>query len=72
MMPPMDGYEFLTELKRSPVWRDIPVIAVTGFRAANNELDARAAGFADFLLKPIDPTVMAAAIVRVIGPRADN
>ena len=72
MMPPMDGYDFLAELKRSDVWRDIPVIAVTGFRDIYRDRNAREAGFADFLLKPIDPTAMAAAIARVIPPRAEN
>jgi CheY-like chemotaxis protein len=67
-MPPMDGYEFVAELKRSPSWRHIPVIAVTGFGDIHAERDVRAAGFADYLLKPIDPTAMAAAIVRVIAP----
>jgi CheY-like chemotaxis protein len=71
-MPPMDGYEFLAELKRSALWRDIPVIAVTGFGEIHRERNVRAAGFADFLLKPIDPAAMAAAIARVIPPRPDN
>jgi len=71
-MPPMDGYEFLAELKRSAVWRDIPVIAITGFGDIHKERNVRAAGFADFLLKPIDPRSMAAAIARVIPPRAEN
>jgi CheY-like chemotaxis protein len=71
-MPPMDGYEFLAELKRSAVWRDIPVIAITGFGDIHKERNVRAAGFADFLLKPIDPSSMAAAIARVIPPRAEN
>jgi CheY-like chemotaxis protein len=68
-MPPMDGYEFVAELKRSAAWRHIPVIAVTGYGEIHGERNVRAAGFADYLLKPIDPPTMAAAIVRVIAPR---
>jgi CheY-like chemotaxis protein len=67
-MPPMDGYEFLAELKSSPVWRQVPVIAVTGYGDIHGERKVRAAGFADYLLKPIDPPTMAAAIARVIPP----
>ena len=65
-MPAMDGYEFLAHLKSSPAWRHIPVIAVTGFGLIHEERNARAAGFADYLLKPVAPTELAAAIVGVI------
>jgi CheY-like chemotaxis protein len=65
-MPPMDGYEFLAELKNSPVWRHIPIIAMTGFAEIHEERKVRAAGFADYILKPVDPGALAAAIVRVI------
>jgi CheY-like chemotaxis protein len=30
LMPEMDGFEFLTEVRRNPAWRQIPVIILTG------------------------------------------
>jgi diguanylate cyclase len=70
-MPPLDGYEFLSELKQSAAWRDIPVIAVTGHGDIHDERTVRTAGFAEYLPKPIDPSAMAAAIARVLPP-AEN
>jgi CheY-like chemotaxis protein len=29
MMPEMDGFEFLTELRQNPAWRTIPVVVIT-------------------------------------------
>jgi hypothetical protein len=29
MMPKMDGFEFLDELRARPQWRDIPVVVIT-------------------------------------------
>jgi CheY-like chemotaxis protein len=66
-MPPMDGFEFLEELKRSPAWRHIPVIAVSGYSSTHPGPRVRDAGFADYLLKPLDPAKLAAAIRRVVA-----
>jgi CheY-like chemotaxis protein len=30
MMPEMDGFEFITELRRHEEWRSIPVVVITG------------------------------------------
>jgi CheY-like chemotaxis protein len=29
MMPEMDGFEFLVEIRQRPEWRDIPVLVLT-------------------------------------------
>jgi len=64
-MPGMDGYGLLAELQKSPQWREIPVIALTGTGRAGDDVTARAAGFSEYLLKPVDHSALVAAILRL-------
>jgi CheY-like chemotaxis protein len=66
-MPGISGDEFLAQLKASPASRGIPVIGLSGALG-----DVRTVGFADYLLKPVDPTALAAVILRVLaGPKRE-
>ena len=58
MMPEMDGYAVFAELARDPKTSKIPVIFVTGYSDADNEIRALAAGAVDFIHKPINPPVV--------------
>ena len=53
MMPDMDGFQVVRELRANPVTAEIPVIMIT----ARADLDARAEGMrlgvSDFLAKPV-------------------
>ncbi len=53
MMPEMDGFEVVKELRKNPMTAEIPVIMIT----ARDDLDARAEGMrlgvSDFLAKPV-------------------
>ena len=37
MMPEMDGFEFLTGMRKNPDWLDIPVIVVTAKTLSNED-----------------------------------
>ncbi|MDD2897485.1 MAG: response regulator [Desulfuromonadaceae bacterium] len=52
-MPVMDGYDTLTRVKQSSLWRDIPVIVVTGEK--ENVTRTLALGANDFISKPYNP-----------------
>jgi CheY-like chemotaxis protein len=39
MMPVMDGFEFASELRRTPDWRDVPVIVTTAKDLTPEERD---------------------------------
>lgn len=62
MMPEMDGYAVIAELKRDPRSREIPVIFVTARTDADSERQALAAGAVDFIHKPINPDVVLARV----------
>jgi DNA-binding response OmpR family regulator len=53
MMPDMDGFQVVKELRDNPLTAEIPVIMIT----ARDDLDARAEGMrlgvSDFLAKPV-------------------
>src|SRR6266404_9601049 len=53
MMPDMDGFQVVKELRNNPLTAEIPVIMIT----ARDDLDARAEGMrlgvSDFLAKPV-------------------
>lgn len=53
-MPGMDGYQVLEVFKADPVTKDIPVIAITANAMPRDIERGRAAGFANYLTKPLD------------------
>lgn len=58
MMPGMDGYQVCATLKRDPHTANIPVIFVSARTDAPSETRALAQGAADFITKPINPTLV--------------
>jgi two-component system, cell cycle response regulator DivK len=52
-MPEMDGWEFLSELKSAVYTQDIPVIALTAHAMRGDRERAIAAGFHNYLTKPL-------------------
>jgi putative two-component system response regulator len=62
MMPGMDGYEVLARLRASPGTRDIPVVFLTAMSHAGDEERGLLLGAADYITKPINPTVVQARV----------
>ncbi len=58
VMPVMDGYEFLAEVKGDPAFSSIPVIVTTQNDAESEEVTALSCGAADFVAKPYKPQVI--------------
>lgn len=53
-MPVMNGFEAIKILKSNPVTKDIKVIAVTSFAMAGDREKILAAGFDDYISKPLN------------------
>jgi PAS domain S-box-containing protein len=63
-MPERDGYDLLEAMRARPEWRDLPVIALTAHGEADQQQRAAAAGFDDYLRKPIDVHDLTQAVAR--------
>ena len=56
MMPEVDGFEILRQLRADPHLSPIPVIVLTSSTESNDKLRALELGATDFLAKPVDPS----------------
>ncbi len=62
MMPDMDGYDVLAELRKQPATRDIPVIFVTAMDGTEDEEHGLDCGAVDYITKPIRPAIVLARV----------
>jgi len=58
VMPDMNGYEVLAQLKSSGLTRNIPVIFITGVTESNDEIKGLASGASDYIRKPFNETIV--------------
>lgn len=58
IMPEMDGYEMITQLKKIRRYKGIPVIFLTAETKPESEVKGFDLGAVDFITKPFVPTVM--------------
>ncbi|MCL2631120.1 MAG: response regulator [Firmicutes bacterium] len=58
IMPEMDGYDVIAQLKDSAITRDIPVVFITGLDNKVAEEKALALGGADYITKPFSSSVV--------------
>jgi PAS domain S-box-containing protein len=64
VMPGLDGWWVLTELKRDKLTRDIPVVMLTFLESRSTGL---ALGATDYLVKPVEPSRVVQVIRRHLG-----
>jgi GAF domain-containing protein/CheY-like chemotaxis protein len=66
MMPKMDGFEFLDELRGRPEWRDIPVVVITAKELTDEDRD-RLNGGVERIIQKSDRNEMLRQLTREIG-----
>jgi class 3 adenylate cyclase len=62
MMPDLDGYEVLRQLKADPALRDIPVLMISALDEMESVIRCIELGAEDYLPKPFDPVLLRARI----------
>jgi class 3 adenylate cyclase len=62
MMPGLNGYQVLDELKRNPKWRHIPVLMVSALDEIDGVVQSIKMGAEDYLHKPINHILLIAKI----------
>jgi CheY-like chemotaxis protein len=67
-MPHKDGFDVAKELRA--FCPDAKIVAITGFTQADIVSRSRAAGFADFLMKPVEPDNLKAVVDTQCAARA--
>ena len=68
MMPEMDGYTAMREIRKRPAWRRTPIIALTAKAMRDDQEKCLAAGASDYIAKPLDVDKLM-SLVRVWMPK---
>jgi putative two-component system response regulator len=67
MMPEMDGFEVMKEIRANQEWADIPVIFLTADVSPKTCERGGALGAAGFMAKPLENARMISGVAAVIG-----
>jgi len=66
VLPGMNGFAALRQLRRDPVTREIPIIMISGNEQATEQFYAQRIGADDFMKKPFSRSEVIARIERLL------
>jgi two-component system, chemotaxis family, response regulator PixG len=67
VMPNTNGYELCSFLRKSPLFKELPIVMLTGHDGVIDRLRAKVAGSTDFLSKPPESTKVMQVIQKYLG-----
>ncbi|QIZ72656.1 response regulator transcription factor [Oxynema aestuarii] len=70
MMPHVDGYEFLKQLREDPRFKALPVVFLTARGMTGDRIQGYQAGCDAYLSKPFDPDELVAIVKNLLDRRA--
>ncbi len=71
-MPECNGFEFLEQKRKNPVYDSLPVIVMTASNSVEDEIKCLSLGASDFVTKPFVPEVMINRIKSIIRLRESS
>ncbi|WP_035990842.1 response regulator [Leptolyngbya sp. KIOST-1] len=69
-LPEVDGYALLQQVRSSAMWRQLPVIVVSGYAFAEDQHRALELGAQQYLIKPVRLHQLIQAVHQVLPPGA--
>lgn len=72
MMPQVDGYQFLKQVREDPRYKSLPVVFLTARGMTSDRIQGYSAGVDAYLPKPFDPEELVAIVTNLIGRQEDR
>lgn len=72
MMPQVDGYQFLKQLRDDPRFKSLPVVFLTARGMTSDRIQGYQAGVDAYLPKPFDPDELIAIVENLIERRSSS
>ncbi|EKQ67781.1 response regulator containing a CheY-like receiver domain and an HTH DNA-binding domain [Leptolyngbyaceae cyanobacterium JSC-12] len=72
MMPQVDGYQFLQQLREEPQFKSLPVVFLTARGMTSDRIQGYNAGCDAYLSKPFDPDELVAIVNNLLGKSANR
>lgn len=70
MMPVIDGFEVLRQIREAPHMRHLPIIMLTARKGEKDIVEALKLGASDYLAKPFIPEELNARLTRLLAKAA--
>lgn len=70
MMPQVDGYQFLKQMREDPRFEALPVVFLTARGMTSDRIQGYSAGVDAYISKPFDPDELVAIVSNILARRA--